>query len=170
MSRHSAIRNLASIPRSTIGCASPREGTKSASIHSKIWSTFVTNAHKGCDAGRVVTGGLFGTARLHRFADGNHAIAMRSADYTHHPAVTAKLHAFHTINSAVEVDLKRAGFPPLSWYDVLLELRRAGDDGLRPLEIEARLLLAQHNVSRLIERLEKAKKSGRKASKCVARK
>lgn len=65
----------------------------------------VTNAHKGCDAGRVVTGGLFGTARLHRFADGNHAIAMRSADYTHHPAVTAKLHAFHTINSAVEVDL-----------------------------------------------------------------
>jgi len=71
--------------------------------------------------------------------------------------------AQHRVLSAVETDLKRAGFPPLSWYDVLLELRRAGDDGLRPLEIEARLLLAQHNVSRLIERLEKAGYATRKA-------
>jgi len=57
---------------------------------------------------------------------------------------------------AVEADLKRAGFPPLGWYDVLLELRRAKDEGLRPLEIEGRLLLAQHNVSRLLDRLEQA--------------
>ncbi len=52
----------------------------------------------------------------------------------------------------VEADLKAAGFPPLSWYDVLLELRRA-ERGLRPMELESRLLLAQHNVSRLIDRL-----------------
>lgn len=64
--------------------------------------------------------------------------------------------AQHHVLSAVEADLKLAGFPPLSWYDVLLELRRAGDGGLRPLEIEARLLIAQHNASRLIDRLEKA--------------
>lgn len=64
--------------------------------------------------------------------------------------------AQHRVLSAVEADIKAAGFPPLSWYDVLLELRRAGEDGLRPLEIEARLLLAQHNVSRLVDRLEKA--------------
>lgn len=56
---------------------------------------------------------------------------------------------------AVEGDLKDAGFPPLGWYDLLLELRRAGAP-LRPLEIEGRLLLAQHNVSRLIDRVEKA--------------
>lgn len=56
---------------------------------------------------------------------------------------------------AVEADLKRAGFPPLGWYDVLLELRRA-KEGLRPLEIESRLLLAQHNVSRLLERMARA--------------
>lgn len=56
--------------------------------------------------------------------------------------------------TAVESDLKRAGHPPLAWYDVLLELRRAGDDGLRPFELERELLLAQHNVSRLIDRLE----------------
>ena len=57
--------------------------------------------------------------------------------------------------SAVEADLKKAGFPPLGWYDVLLELRRAGT-ALRPLEIEGRLLIAQHNVSRLIDRLAAA--------------
>src|SRR5262245_1710860 len=56
---------------------------------------------------------------------------------------------------AVEADLRTAGFPPLGWYDVLLELRRA-EAPLRPLEIEGRLLLAQHNVSRLIDRLENA--------------
>ena len=58
--------------------------------------------------------------------------------------------------TAVEADLKAAGFPSLAWYDVLLELRRAGPDGLRPMEFEDRLLLAQHNVSRLLERLERA--------------
>jgi DNA-binding MarR family transcriptional regulator len=56
----------------------------------------------------------------------------------------------------IEADLKRSGFPPLGWYDALLELRRAGDAGLRPVELEGHLLLAQHNVSRLIDRLESA--------------
>ncbi|MFY8105578.1 MAG: hypothetical protein ACOVKO_01590, partial [Elstera sp.] len=58
--------------------------------------------------------------------------------------------------SAIEADLKRQGFPPLGWYDLLLEVRRAEPDGLRPYEIEARLLLAQHNVSRLIDRVAAA--------------
>ncbi len=52
----------------------------------------------------------------------------------------------------VEADIKSAGFPPLTWYDVLLELKRAGGS-LRPQEMEAKLLLEQHNVSRLIDRL-----------------
>ena len=55
---------------------------------------------------------------------------------------------------AVEEDLNAAGFPPLAWYDVLLELRRTDGEGLRPMELEARLLLAQHNVSRLIDRMD----------------
>lgn len=73
------------------------------------------------------------------------------------------MRAQHHVLAAIEADLKAAGFPPLSWYDVLLELRKAGEDGLRPLEIEARLLLAQHNVSRLIDRLEKAGHVARRA-------
>lgn len=55
---------------------------------------------------------------------------------------------------AVEEDLKATGFPPLAWYDVLLELRRADGAGMRPMELQAQLLLAQHNVSRLIDRMD----------------
>jgi DNA-binding MarR family transcriptional regulator len=58
--------------------------------------------------------------------------------------------------SKVEADLKAAGFPPLAWYDVLLELSREPETGLRPIEIERRTLLAQYNASRLIARLEDA--------------
>jgi DNA-binding MarR family transcriptional regulator len=56
----------------------------------------------------------------------------------------------------VEADLKAAGFPPLSWYDALLELRRAGPGGLRPYQLQGHLLLAQYNLSRLTDRLIKA--------------
>jgi DNA-binding MarR family transcriptional regulator len=56
--------------------------------------------------------------------------------------------------AAVEADLKAAGFPPLGWYDVLLELSRADGGELRPFTLEQQLLLAQYNLSRLIDRLE----------------
>jgi acetyl-CoA hydrolase len=65
----------------------------------------VTNARKGIDAGISVCGGLFGSRRLLDHADGNPAVAMRSVEYTHNPAVMARLHALHAVNSAVEVDL-----------------------------------------------------------------
>ena len=54
----------------------------------------------------------------------------------------------------VETMLKKAGLPPLSWYDVLLELSRDPDSGLRQYEIGERVLLNKHNLSRLIDRLE----------------
>ena len=60
--------------------------------------------------------------------------------------------AQRVVLGAVEDDLKAAGFPPLGWYDVALELRRA-KRALRPVEIEARLLMAQSNLSRLLERM-----------------
>ncbi len=65
----------------------------------------VTNAHKGVDAGISVTGGLFGTRRLFDHASGNPAVAMRSVEYTHSPFVMAQVHALHSINFAIEVDL-----------------------------------------------------------------
>jgi DNA-binding MarR family transcriptional regulator len=55
----------------------------------------------------------------------------------------------------VEAALKQAGHPPLAWYDVLLELERAGETGLRPFELERALLLAQYSLSRLLDRIER---------------
>ena len=57
--------------------------------------------------------------------------------------------------AAIEQALSAAKLPALAWYDVLLELERAGGS-LRPFELERAMLLAQYNLSRLIERLEKA--------------
>ena len=54
----------------------------------------------------------------------------------------------------IETALKAADLPPLSWYDVLLELGRAPDAGLRQYEIGERVLLNKHNLSRLLDRLE----------------
>src|ERR671911_2678183 len=51
----------------------------------------------------------------------------------------------------VEQALKAEGLPPLEWYDVLLELERAGP--LRPRDLQGRLLLAQYNLSRLLDRM-----------------
>ncbi|MCL4802432.1 MAG: MarR family transcriptional regulator [Burkholderiales bacterium] len=71
-------------------------------------------------------------------------------------AWTGLVRAQARVLGAVEAELKRAGLPPLAWYDVLRELQRAPGGRLRPHEIERRLLLAQPNVSRLIDRLEHA--------------
>jgi DNA-binding MarR family transcriptional regulator len=54
----------------------------------------------------------------------------------------------------VEAELKHGGLPPLRWYDVLLELHRAGAQGLRQYEIGAAVLLSKYNVSRMLDRLE----------------
>jgi DNA-binding MarR family transcriptional regulator len=57
---------------------------------------------------------------------------------------------------AIEAELNAASFPPLAWYDALLELSRANDGKLRPLALEKAMLLPQYATSRLIDRLEKA--------------
>jgi DNA-binding MarR family transcriptional regulator len=70
---------------------------------------------------------------------------------------------------AIERDLKAAGCPPLAWYDVLLELTRVPEGRLRPFEIEQKTLLAQYNLSRLIDRLERDGLIAREACKDDAR-
>ena len=59
----------------------------------------------------------------------------------------------HSLLAGVEVDLKANGLPPLSWYDALLELRNADTGGLRPYQLQKQMLLAQYNLSRLVDRL-----------------
>jgi len=64
--------------------------------------------------------------------------------------------------AAVERDLKKAGHPPLSWYDALLELARAPRGELRPRDLEKHMLLPQYSTSRLIDRLVEAGLAERK--------
>lgn len=64
------------------------------------------------------------------------------------------LRASQKLLREVEGDLKRAGLPPLSWYDVLRELDAAEGRQLRQFEIESRTAMVQYNLSRLLDRLE----------------
>ena len=61
--------------------------------------------------------------------------------------------AHRAVTTRIVADLKGAGFPPLVWYDVLLELGRAGCGRLAPGRLEDALLFAQYNVSRLVDRM-----------------
>ena len=66
------------------------------------------------------------------------------------------LRAQQRLLAAVEADLKAEGFPPLAWYDALLELSRAAEGRMRPVELEKAMLLPQYSTSRLTERLARA--------------
>jgi DNA-binding MarR family transcriptional regulator len=69
----------------------------------------------------------------------------------------------------VEADLKAAGCPPLAWYDALLELKRAGNAGLRPFQLQKEMLLEQYNLSRLLDRIVKSGLAERLATEADGR-
>src|ERR1700744_1427765 len=54
---------------------------------------------------------------------------------------------------AVEQELKKAGFPPLAWYEALFGLSPAPAGEMRPVELERQMLIPQYSASRLIDRL-----------------
>src|SRR4051794_9972427 len=64
------------------------------------------------------------------------------------------IRAERAVRTRIEADLKGAGFPSLSWYDVLLELTRAPDGCLTPRDLEYEMLFEQYNLSRLLDRME----------------
>jgi acetyl-CoA hydrolase len=81
-------------------------GHRGLQIHSGVVPDAVVGlAEAGAVTGRLVTGGLFGSQRLFEFADGNPDVCMRSAEFTHSGAEMARIDRFHTVNSAIEVDL-----------------------------------------------------------------
>lgn len=56
----------------------------------------------------------------------------------------------------MEQALKQAELPDLSWYDVLWALEEAPDHRLRLHELAAALVLQRSNLTRLVDRLERA--------------
>lgn len=71
-------------------------------------------------------------------------------------AWTSLFRASQALLDGVESELKAHGLPQLSWYDALLEIEKAGADGIRPFELKERLLLPQYGTSRLLDRVAKA--------------
>src|SRR5580765_722322 len=87
-------------------------------------------------------------------------------------AVTAwarLLRAQQVLLERVQADLKTAELPPLEWYDVLLELKRVENGRLRQFELGEKVLLSKYNLSRLLDRLERAGLVKRQANKEDAR-
>ena len=66
-----------------------------------------------------------------------------------------RVHA--AVTGLIDDRLKAAGLPPAAWYAFLVELDKAGDDGLRPFELEQVTHEAQYAVSRLLDRMIKAR-------------
>jgi DNA-binding MarR family transcriptional regulator len=60
-----------------------------------------------------------------------------------------------TLLDKVEEDLKRARLPPLDWYHVLHEIERSPKGMMRQTGVQDRTQLAQYNVCRLVDRLER---------------
>jgi DNA-binding MarR family transcriptional regulator len=70
-------------------------------------------------------------------------------------AVLLTAHA--TLVEKIEATLSEAGLPPLSWYDMLWELEKAPEGKLRMHELARRVVLSRSNLTRLADRLERAK-------------
>jgi DNA-binding MarR family transcriptional regulator len=66
----------------------------------------------------------------------------------------AVLLAQHRVVRAIERDLDRAGLIPLTWYDVLLELKAVPGQCLRMQDLAERVVLSRSRVSRLVDDLE----------------
>ena len=60
-----------------------------------------------------------------------------------------------TITMPLERELKRAGCLPLESYEVLREIHESGDAQLTTVELQTRLAVPRHRLSRLIARLVK---------------
>ncbi len=59
------------------------------------------------------------------------------------------------LQDKIEEQLKRAHLPPLDWYHVLDELLRSERGGLRQSALQKCTKLAQYNICRLIDRLQR---------------
>lgn len=79
---------------------------------------------------------------------------------THEPCESAVrawsqlMRAHQAAVTHVQGAMKAANLPSLGSYDVLLELERVGDAGMRPVTLERELAMPQYGLSRLLARLE----------------
>ena len=81
---------------------------------------------------------------------------------SHAWAVFLAAHA--VLVEAIEARLTAARLPPLAWYDVLWALERSDDGRRRMHTLADAVVLSRSNLTRLVDRLEKARLVRRVAS------
>jgi acetyl-CoA hydrolase len=93
---------IGNLPNAVLGALTERRGLR---FHSGlIPDGVVALQQKGILSGEIHGGCLMGSQELFDWARENPQVRLHSSDYTHGPAVLAKLERFVAINSAVEVD------------------------------------------------------------------
>ncbi len=90
------------------------EHKRDLGIHSELFSDgvinliergVITNDRKTFHPGKIVSGFLFGSARLYKFVHDNAMVELHPSDYVNDPFNIAKNYRMTAINSALEVDL-----------------------------------------------------------------
>ncbi|HEY9622429.1 MAG TPA: MarR family transcriptional regulator [Crinalium sp.] len=80
----------------------------------------------------------------------------RTLDNTRNSVWRLFITAHARVIDRIETNLAEAGLPSLEWYDVLLTLKEAPEHRLRLSELADKVLLSRSNLTRLVDRLEKA--------------
>ncbi|MCV6574904.1 MAG: MarR family transcriptional regulator [Cohaesibacter sp.] len=65
------------------------------------------------------------------------------------------LRAHRNLYPKMEKRLRAHGFDSPLWHEILTELERAQEEGIRSSELQKKLFMAQHNLSRHLSRMEK---------------
>ena len=80
-------------------------GSISDPIIDLIEKGVITNRRKTVKPNRVVCTSLLGTDRLYEYAHDNPIIELNPVEFTHNTIIISKIDNFHSINSALEVDI-----------------------------------------------------------------
>jgi len=167
---------IGGIPDAVLNCLG---GHKDLGVHSEMCSDGVidliesgvlTGARKNLHRGKIVIGFAFGTRRLFDFMNENPIFELRPTHYTNDPFVIARNERMIAINSAIEVDLNRAGLRRL-------HRRPAGNIAMLGALLEATGTLDPACVESALERFveagawleldRKALASGREAARSL---
>lgn len=93
--------------------------------------------------------------KVDAFASIRYPVPMRSSGARTQLVWTRLVRAHVLALASVQDALAAANLPALEWYDVLWELETGGE--LRQRDLQGRLLLAQYNLSRLLDRMAAAR-------------
>ena len=80
-------------------------GSISDPVIELIESGVINNSRKIVKQNKIVCTSLIGTEKLYEYANNNPVIEMHSVEFTHNSKIIGQIENFHSINSALEIDI-----------------------------------------------------------------